>query len=129
MPEEDSGAGEMQQAQEVTRPSLMVSAVDGYSARSAAHGSILVARRAGSHAAISVAVVANSASSHIRKRGGATDAATASSIVTVLSIGRSGAARRISARMPSTTLPGVTVRATNDTNRRKNASRSCWNGT
>ena len=33
------------------------------------------------HVAISVAVIANSTSSNIRKRGGATDAATASSIV------------------------------------------------
>jgi len=79
------------------------------------------------HVAISVAVIANSTSSHIRKRGCATDAATASSIVTTLWIGRSGAARRISARMPSATLAGVAVRATNDTNR-TNPLRSCWNG-
>jgi hypothetical protein len=82
------------------------------------------------HVAISVAAVANNASSNIRKRGGATDAATASSIVSVVWIGRSGAARRISARTPSTTLAGVAVRTTNDTNRRtKTSPRSCWNGT
>jgi hypothetical protein len=45
----------------------------------------------------------------------------------VPAIGRSGAARRISARIPSTTLAGVDVRATNDTNR-MNPLRSCWNG-
>ena len=78
--------------------------------------------------AISVALTANSASSTIRKRGCATDAATASSIVTVLWIGRSGAAWRISVRMPSTTLAGVAVRATNATNRRNPLS-SCWYGT
>jgi hypothetical protein len=79
------------------------------------------------HVAISVAAVANSPSSTIRKRGCATEAATASSIVTVLSTGTSGAARRISARMPSATLAGVAVRATNDTNR-TSSLRSCWNG-
>jgi hypothetical protein len=38
----------------------MVTSVDGYSARSAAHGSILVARRAGSHAAISPTAISSS---------------------------------------------------------------------
>jgi hypothetical protein len=37
-----------------------VTCVDGYSARSAAHGSILVARRAGSHAATSPAATRSS---------------------------------------------------------------------
>ena len=90
-------------------------------------GSLGAVPVAGHQVAINVAATANSASSHIRKRGGATDAATASSIVTVLSIGRSGAARRISARMPSAALAGVAVRATNATNR-TNPLRSCWNG-
>src|SRR5256885_16177797 len=79
------------------------------------------------HVAISVAVVANSTSSHIRKRGCATDAATASPIVTVLWIGRLGAARRISARMLSAALSGVALRGTNDSNR-LNPPASFWNG-
>src|SRR5262249_62427044 len=81
------------------------------------------------HVAISIAAVANSASSNIRKRGGATDAATASSIVTALWIGRSGAARRISARTPSTTLAGGGVRATEDTHPREESSRPPREGT